>query len=92
MSHAITFDTLAFAKKIESSGLEAKYAESIAEAMRDVFEENLSASIFTKKDGELLKSELKSDMFKLKSEMIAWIVGLLFAQTAIMVSLVKFIH
>jgi len=99
MSHAITFDTLAFAKKIESSGLESKHAESIAEAMRDVFEENLSASIFTKEDGRSLKAELKadisdlrSDTFKMKSEMIIWFVGLLFAQTAIIVSIVKFIH
>lgn len=92
MSHAITFDTLAFAKKLEASGIENKQAEAVAEAIRDVFEENLSDSIFTKEDGKLLKSELKADMFKLKSEMIMWIIGLLFAQTAIMISIIKFIH
>ena len=137
--HAVTFDTLAFVKKIESSGLEAKHAESIAEAMRDVFEENLSDTIFTKEDGRALKYELKADisefkselkeevsklksdisefkselkeevselkselkeeiseskanMFKLKSEMIMWVIGLLFAQTAVMVSIIKFLH
>ncbi len=92
MSHAITFDTLAFAKKLESSGVQIKQAEGIAEAMRDVFEENLSPEIFTKNDGALLKAELKSDMSKLKAELIAWMVGLLFAQTAIIISIIKFIH
>ncbi len=85
MSHAITFDTLAFAKKLESSGVQIKQAEGIAEAMRDVFEENLSPQIFTKEDGRVLKSELKT-------EIIMWVVGLLFAQTAIIVSIIKFVH
>ena len=99
MSHAIMFDTLAFAKKLESSGMQIKHAEGVAEAMRDVFEEKLSPEIFTKEDGKILKSELKSDiteiraeLFKVKSELIAWMVGLLFAQTAIMISIIKFIH
>lgn len=59
----------------------------------------MSNSIFTKEDGRILESEmrvlksgLESIMSKFKSEMIAWIVGLLFAQTAIMVSIIKFVH
>jgi len=85
MAHAITFDTLAFAKKIEASGLESKHAEAIAEAMRDVFEENLSTAIFTKEDAKVLKSELKT-------EIVMWIVGLLFAQSALIISAIKFLH
>lgn len=81
MAHAITFDTLAFAKKIEASGLESKHAE----AMRDVFEENLSNAIFTKEDAKVLKSELKT-------EIVMWIVGLLFAQSALIISAIKFLH
>jgi cell shape-determining protein MreC len=120
MSHAITFDTLAFAKKLESSGMEAKYAEGFSEALSEVFDHSRE-TVATKQDVVLsenstkqeitllraelnaVKSELKSDISnlkaelktvksELKSEMIMWIVGLLFAQTAIMVSIMKFIH
>jgi hypothetical protein len=92
MSHMITFDTLAFVKTLEAYDIKPKQAEGITAAVAKVFEENLSISIFTKEDGKLLKSELKSDIFKLKSEVIMWVVGLLFAQTAIIVSIIKFIH
>ncbi len=95
MNSAVTFDTLAFAKKLEASGIEVKHAEGVSEALRDVFEENLSTNIFTQNDGELLKSELKADMSKLKTEIITWVVGLLLAQTAIIISIMaamKFVH
>jgi hypothetical protein len=85
MLHTITFDTLAFVKTLEASDIKPKQAEAITEAIRHVFEENLSATVFTKEDGKLLRSELKS-------EIVMWMVGLLFAQTTIMVSIMKFIH
>ncbi len=109
MSHAITFDTLAFAKKLESSGMAVKHAEGVSEALSDVFDKSRETAA-TKQDVTLsenstkqeinllkaelniVKSELKSDISKSKSEMIMWIVGLLFAQTAIIISIIKFIH
>jgi hypothetical protein len=113
MSHAITFDTLAFAKKLEASGMQAKQAEGFSEALSEVFEHSQETAATkqdvvlsensTKQEISLLraelnatKSELKSDLkavkAELKSEMIMWIVGLLFAQTAIMISIMKFSH
>ena len=49
MAHAITFDTLAFAKKIEASGLEPKQAEAIAVALSDVFDSSRGAKRKTSK-------------------------------------------
>ncbi len=102
MSHAITFDTLAFAKKLESSGMDVKHAEGVSEALSEVFDNSRETAATkqdvalsetsTKQEINLLKAELKSDNLKLKSEIIMWIVGLLFAQTAIMISIIIFIH
>lgn len=99
MSHAITFDTLAFAKKLEASGIDARQAEGASEALRDVFEENLNTTVFTKQDGksleskiEILENKMDTKISTLKTELTMWMVGLLFAQTAIIVSVIKFIH
>jgi len=91
-AHAMTFDTLAFAKKLEASGIIPQQAEAVSEALKDVFDENLSPVIFTKYDGELLKIDFEHKLSKLKTELIIWVVGLLFAQTAIIVSIIKFLH
>jgi len=99
MAHTMTFDTLAFAKKLEASGVRQKQAEATAEAMKDAFEENIADNIFTQQDGKLLKAELKAeiaevrnDLFKVKSDILMWVIGLFFAQNAIFISVMKFIH
>ncbi len=58
MSHAVTFDTMAFVKKLEASGIEAKRSEAITEAVADVFESSLAAAVSTKNDCNELKSDL----------------------------------
>lgn len=98
MIQAITFDTLAFAKKIEASGVEPKHAEAIAEALSSVFE-NSRETLATKQEISLLRKEMEklsfefdSKLSKVRMDIIMWVVGLLFAQTAILISIIKFIH
>lgn len=88
MAHAVIFDTLAFVKKLEKAGIEPEKSEAIA----DVFENNLCTQVFKKQDSELLKLDLENKLSKLETKIIMWVIGLLFAQTAILVSVIKFLH
>jgi hypothetical protein len=92
MAHALTFDTLAFVKKLEKAGIEPEKSEAITEAIADVFENNLSTNVFTKQDNEVFKHDIENKLSKLETKIITWVIGLFFAQTAILVSLTKFTH
>ncbi len=145
MAHAIAFDTLAYAKKLESYGVVSKQAEAHAEALAEVLDFNF----VSKKDSEttqdklaqiiekrfdmldnkfnmidrkfdmvenkfnmidskfemvdnkfdmvdskldLLQSSLRQEMVHIKVEVIKWVVGIAFAQTALILSVLKFFH
>lgn len=97
MAHAITFDTLAFVKKLEKAGIEQEKSEAIAQAVADVFD-NVPNTIATKHDLIIIESkidkiaaEFDSKLAKNKSDIIMWVVGLFSLQTAIL-ALIKFIH
>lgn len=92
MSHAITFDTLKFVRRLENAGFEQKKAEAITHAVSDVFEENLGDSMFTKADGKLMLAEIDNKMSKLETRMVFWVVGLLLAQNALIFGLLKLAH
>lgn len=92
MSHVITFDTLRFVKRLESAGIEQKQAEAISQAMNDVFEENLSTSLFTKQDGKMLALDIENKISKLEVRIVLWVVGLLLAQNALIFGLLKLTH
>lgn len=99
MSQAITFDTLRFVKRLESAGMEQKQAEAFTRAVNDVFEENLSTSLFTKQDGRLLENKLDklglgfdAKLSKLEVRIVLWVVGLLLAQNALIFGLLKLAH
>jgi len=73
----ITFDTLKFVKKLESAGMSQATAEAIAEAQSEAFE-------------ELTKTKdlaTKNDLFELKYDLLKWIVGLAFAQFALLIGI-----
>jgi hypothetical protein len=79
--------------------LNKKQAEAMTHAMSDIFEENLSNSIFTKQDGRLIDNkldkiclEINSKMSKLETRIVIWFVGLLFVQNALFFGLFKLIH
>ncbi|MBP9727424.1 MAG: DUF1640 domain-containing protein [Gammaproteobacteria bacterium] len=92
MSHTIAFDTLKFVRRLEKSGIKQEQAEAIAHAMNDVFEENLSANIFTKQDGQLLTLEIENKLSKLETRLVLWFVGLLLMQNALVFGLFKLVH
>lgn len=76
MNHAVSFDTLAYAKRLESHGVDVRQAEAQAEALADILE----ANFVTKKEQKimvdtlsqnitLLRAELKTDMAELRTEL-----------------------
>jgi hypothetical protein len=73
----ITFDTLKFAKKLESAGVSKETAEAFAEAQNDAFEELTKLKEFA----------TKTDLVELKYDLLKWMVGLFIAQTALIIGL-----
>ena len=96
MTSTITFDTLAYVKKLKAAGVPEKQAEVQAET----FAERIEDRIATKHDILLLKQdlkefelsmkqELKLGLADTKAEIIKWVAGMLVAQAAIVATLVK---
>ena len=78
MATTITFDTLAYAKKLKVAGVPEKQAEVQAEAFAEIIEERLA----TKQDLAILEANVTSKIIK-------WVAGMLVAQAAIVAILVK---
>ena len=78
MQQVITFDTLAYAKKLISAGVPEKQAEIQAETLSEVLIEQM----ITRQYLDLRLQEVKSDMIK-------WVAGMLVAQSALIAALVK---
>ena len=80
----ISFDTLAYAKKLTSAGFTMEQAEVQAEALKDIIEERLA----TKQDIK----ELEQKMKEMEMRMIIKLGAMIAASIAITVSLIKLIH
>ena len=85
MPSVITFDTLAYVKKLRSAGVPEKQAEIQAETFAEILEERVA----TKQDLKELELALKHDLANIKAEIIKWVAGMLVAQAAIVATLVK---
>ena len=81
MGHAITFDTLAYAKKFIAAGFTQQQAEAQAEAFAEIIDEHIA----TKQD--IARLELKTA--ETKADIIKWVAAMLVAQAAIVATLVK---
>jgi len=81
----LTFDTLAYAKKLKAAGFTEEQAEVQAEAFAEIIEERLT----TKQDLKELELAMRRDLAAVKSEIIKWVAGMLVAQAAIVATLVK---
>ncbi len=81
MSSSITFDTLAFVKRMKAVG----FTEEQAEAQVEILKEVLGVSLATKADID----EVKIALAEAKVEIIKWIAGMLVAQAAVIAALVK---
>ena len=62
---AIAFDTLAYAKKLKAVGVPEAQAEIQAETIAEVMDERMA----TKRDLDLLESNLKRDVVEIKHDM-----------------------
>ena len=87
----ITFDTLKFVTKLKDSGLTEKQALAIKEAFREAHGE---AEVTTRPDLRELElkmearfKELDVRMAEIKSELVRWVVGAGFFQTALIAAL-----
>lgn len=74
----VTFDTLAFARKLASAGFPPEQAEAIAEAFRDATGEDL-----------VTRDHLDARLEATKNDIIKWVAGLLLAQAVLISTLVK---
>ena len=81
MSHAITFDTLAYAKKLMAAGFTQQQAEVQAETFAEIINEQIGT-----------KQDLKEMELRIKADIIKWVAGMLVAQAAIVATLVKLLH
>ena len=101
MAHAIQIDTLAFAKRLQAAGADERLAEAIVEGITDAD----TSSLATKEDLGLVKAELKEDIALVKDDVAAiktdianshadilkWLFGIIFAQTAIVIAVFSFL-
>jgi hypothetical protein len=106
MAHAVNFDTLAYANRLKQAGVPDKQAEAQSEALAEIFDyqaatkkdlQDVEIKLTATFNGKI--SEVKTDIVKLegkmleiKADIIKWVVGLFFAQSALMTSLLKFFH
>ncbi len=79
---ALNFDALKFVKNLTAHGFTQEQAEVLADEHIALLNSNLA----TKQDIE----ELRHEITKAKLQAIIWVVGLLVAQTGILVSALKF--
>lgn len=77
-------DTLQLYERFRAADLPDKAAKEIAEAIKDTVEERL----VTKEYFDLRLKELESSV---KADIIKWVAGMIIAQTAVIVTLLKFI-
>jgi hypothetical protein len=80
----IAVDTLHLARKLKESGISEKQAEAITEVIREA---NEVAEVASKTD--LREMELRMDvkLAEMKSELVRWVVGAGFLQTALIAAL-----
>ena len=77
MSIAVPFDTLAFVKRLEASGVPSAQAEAQAEALSDAFQKV--------EESRLQDLATRGDLEAVKAEMIKWTAGMFVAQTALII-------
>ena len=94
MAHAIQIDTLAFAKRLQAAGADERLAEAIVEGITDAD----TSSLATKEDIALVKEDIrqvetaiKTDIANSHADILKWLFGIIFAQTAIVIAVFTFL-
>jgi hypothetical protein len=90
----ITFDTLAYAKKLKHAGFTEEQAEVAAEAQKETIDIVISDievrhlnDMATKRDLAEVALKLEVRLAETKSELIRWVVAAGFLQTALITAL-----
>ena len=82
---AITFDTLLYSKTLQGAGMPQAQADALANAQKVAIEEMVAAKeLASKHDLYLALSEQKHELLK-------WIMGLLLAQSALLIAVIAFL-
>ena len=85
MVSSISFDTLAYAKKLMAAGVPVKQAEVQAETFAEIIDDRIT----TKHDLKEQENRLLLEINRSKSDIIKWVAGMLVAQAAIVATLVR---
>ena len=84
---AITFDTLAYVKKLREAGVDEKQAEAQAAALVSVLKET-SGELATKQDVDRLRDQMDA-----KLTLLQWMLGFNLAlSTAVLWALIRMAH
>ena len=81
---SITFDTLAYAKKLRQAGFTEQQSEVAAEAQKETIE----IVIAELEVRHLSEMATKRDLAEIKAELVRWVIGAGFFQTALIAALI----
>ena len=82
---AITFDTLLYSKTLQGAGMPQEQADALAKAQKVAIEEMVEAKELAS------KHDLYMALSEQKHELLKWIMGLLMAQSALLIAVISFI-
>lgn len=90
MTQTITFDTLAYAKKLKAAGVPENQAEIQAEALSEIIEERVATKLDIhepRRDIREMEERLKNELTLRFGKMLAWSTGIIIAVVAALVKL-----
>ena len=85
MSIAIPYDTHAFVKRLKSVGFTEEQAEVFAEEQAKLIEQRLA----TKMDIDEVKRDIREAEYRLKAELVRWVVGVAAGQAVLILTMLK---
>ncbi len=91
---SVTFDTLAYAKRLKKVGFTEAQAEAQAEAQKEMLSEVLETTLATKTDIDRLEKGLKTDIARLDKQIVVlkWMMGVMLAGVVSLVMKAFFIQ
>jgi hypothetical protein len=86
----ITFDTLGFFERLKAAGVPEAQAKVQVEAMQDIvkaYDESSRKDLATKGDIQDVRKEIQD----VKHEILKWMMGMLVAQSALIVAVISYL-
>lgn len=82
----MTFDTFAYAEGLKNSGIPDEHVRALTQELTKALK---SEDLATKSDVKLETEKLRKEIEVAKAETIKWVVGLMVAQTGIVIAAIK---